>query len=99
MAISGSRALGRPAEPAAKAQSPGGNALASYLADRPPAYALSLAASGGVALYALAAGARPGHRHRVLWLALGAHCAAQLAGIVAATEVARRRASAAKTGD
>jgi hypothetical protein len=73
--------------------------IASYLADRPLAYALSLAASGGVALYALAVGARSGHRHRVLWLAIGAHCAAQLTGIVAATEVTRRKAAAVRTGD
>ncbi|HUA40113.1 MAG TPA: hypothetical protein VMA32_00990 [Streptosporangiaceae bacterium] len=75
------------------------SAPARYLADRPVAYALSLAATGGVALYALAAGARPAHRHRVLWLALGAHCAAQLVGIVATTEMARRRAAAVRTGD
>lgn len=31
-------------------------------------------------------------RRRVLWLALGAQCAAQLAGIVISTERARRRA-------
>lgn len=82
-----------------RSRSGGGDAPARYLAEHPAAYALSVAASGGVALYALAAGARRGHRRRVLWLALGAHCAAQLAGIVAATELARRRVAAGGTGD
>jgi hypothetical protein len=73
-----------------------GNGPARYLADHPLAYALSLAGSGGTALYALAVAARPGHRHRVMWLVLGAHCAAQFAGIMAATELARRWARAGR---
>jgi hypothetical protein len=76
-----------------------GDALASYLADHPLAYAASLAASGGTALYALAVGARRGHGHQVLWLALGAHCAAQVAGIVATTELKRRKAASLGAGD
>jgi hypothetical protein len=63
---------------------------ASFLAAHPFAYGLSLAGSAAAAVYGLMA-ARRETRHRVLWLALGAHCAAQFAGIVIATEVARRR--------
>ena len=72
----------------------GGRGPDRYLAGHPLAYCLSLAGSGGTALYALAVAARPGRRHRVLWLALGAQCAAQFAGIVTATELARHRAAA-----
>jgi hypothetical protein len=57
-------------------------------------YGLSLAGSGGTTLYALAVAARSGPRRRVMWLALGAQCAAQFAGIVVATELTRRRAHA-----
>jgi hypothetical protein len=64
---------------------------AAFLAAHPLAYGLSLAGSGGAAVYGLTI-ARQDARHRVLWLALGAHCAAQFAGILIATEVARRRA-------
>jgi len=72
---------------------------ARYFADHPLADGLSLAGSGGTALYALAVAARPGQRHRVMWLALGAHCAAQFAGMVAATELTRRRVRAGECGD
>jgi hypothetical protein len=64
---------------------------ARYFAGHPLAYGLSLAGSGGTALYALAVAARSGQRHPVRWLALGALCAAQFAGIVMATELTRRR--------
>ncbi|HXP21802.1 MAG TPA: hypothetical protein VN840_19335 [Streptosporangiaceae bacterium] len=73
---------------------PDGRDPARYLADHPLAYGLALAGSAGTALYALAFAARPGRRHRVIWLALGTHCAAQSAGILLATEIARRRAPA-----
>jgi hypothetical protein len=71
-----------------------GSGPAVYFAAHPCAYGLSAVGAGGTALYALAAAARPGRRHRVMWLALGAQCAAQLVGIVAATELARRRVRA-----
>jgi hypothetical protein len=69
-----------------------GKGPARYFAGHPLAYGLSLAGSGGTALYTLAAAGRPGQRQRVRWLALGALCAAQFAGIAAATELTRRRA-------
>jgi len=89
-------------------RSPRSAGPARYLAEHPLAYVLSVAGSGGLATYALAAAARAGRRHRetgqagreagdrrrVLWLALGAQCAAQLAGIVISTERARRKAKA-----
>jgi hypothetical protein len=71
-----------------------GDGPARYFADHPLAYGLSLAGSAGTALYALAVATRPGHRRRVMWLALGAHCLAQFAGIVAATELVRRQVHA-----
>jgi len=64
---------------------------ARYFAEHPLAYGLALAGSGGAAVYAFGVAARPGRPRRVLWLALGAQCAAQFAGIVVATEVMRRR--------
>lgn len=67
---------------------------ARYFTLHPLVYGLSLAGSGGTALYALAVAARPGRRRRVMWLALGAQCAAQFAGIVVATELTRYRAHA-----
>lgn len=78
-----------PARAALKAASPSADP-AAFLAAHPLAYGLSLAGSGAAAIYGLTV-ARQDPRHRVLWLALGAHCTAQFAGIVIATEVARRR--------
>lgn len=78
----------------ARPEAGAGHSAARYLTDHPLAYGLSLAGSVFTALYALAAAARPDRRHRAVWLALGAHCAAQSAGIVAATELTRRRAHA-----
>ena len=74
-----------------------GTGPAAFLAAHPCAYVLSLAGSGAAAVYGLTA-ARQGARHRVLRLALGAHCAAQSAGIVIATELARRHAQRAGGG-
>jgi len=73
---------------------PLGTGPAAFLAAHPWAYVLSLAGSGAAAVYGLTA-ARQGTRHRVLRLAVGAHCAAQSAGIVIATEIARRHAQPA----
>ena len=70
---------------------PQGAGPAAFLAAHAWAYGLSLAGSGTAAVYGIIR-ARRGTRHRVLWLALGANCAAQFAGIVIATEAARRRA-------
>ena len=67
-----------------------GASPAAFLAAHPCAYVLSLVGSGAAAVYGLTA-ARQDARHRVLRLAVGAHCTAQFAGIVIATEVARRR--------
>jgi hypothetical protein len=74
-----------------------GASPAAYLAAHPLAYGLSLAGSGAAAIYGLTV-ARQDARHRVLWLALGANCAAQFAGIVIATEIARRRAKPSGRG-
>ena len=67
-----------------------GTGPAVFLAAHPLAYGLSLAGSGGAALYGFTV-ARRDSRYRVLWLALGSHCTAQFVGIVIATEAARRR--------
>ncbi len=82
-----------PARATPKAASPS-TGPAVFLAAHPLAYGLSLAGSGAGAVYGLTA-ARQDARHRVLWLALGAHCTAQFAGVVIATEAARRRAQSA----
>lgn len=77
--------------PAARLRGASVDGPARYFADHPLAYGLALAGSAGTALYALAIAARPGRPHRVMWLALGANCAAQAVGIIAATELSRRR--------
>jgi hypothetical protein len=79
-----------PAAATPKAASPG-TGPAAFLAAHPLAYGLSLVGSGAAAVCGLTI-ARHKARYRVLWLAIGAHCAAQFAGIAIATEVARRRA-------
>ena len=101
------RTASGPARLSAGHQRPGGSTArarlrsaspgpARYFADHPLPYGLSLAGSGGTALYALAVAARSGQRRRLMWLALCALCAAQFAGIVVATELTRRRAWAGR---
>jgi len=72
---------------------------ARHFADHPLACGLSLAGSGGTALYARVVAVRPGQRHWVMWLALGVHCAAQFARMVAATKLTRRQVRVGGCGD
>lgn len=64
---------------------------ARYFVDHPVTYVLSLVAAGGMAVYAAtrARHSASGWR-RIAYMALAANCAAQCAGMVAATEAVRR---------
>lgn len=69
-----------------------------YFVDHPVSYAVSIAGSGGVAMYA-AVRARNPRSSRVGLLVLAVMCALQCGSIIAGTERARRRGAGAGAGD